>query len=125
MSFVPGDMTQIIQYFMPFEAAAFILAALVHFGVIAHGYEHLKAGIAETVIGSVLASGLAWVWMHPPVTRGVGLAVQAFAFIGTLIGAFTVAIGIGPCTAPDIVYHIGLAGLLACGLFVSWRAPTR
>ena len=52
MSFVPGDMTQIIQYFMPFEAAAFILAALVHFGMIAHGYEHLKAGIAETVIGS-------------------------------------------------------------------------
>jgi hypothetical protein len=118
-------MTQIIQYFVSFEAAAFILAALVHFGAIAHGYEHLKAGIAETVIGSVLASGLAWVWMHPRVTRGVGLAVQAFAFMGTLIGAFTVAIGIGPRTVPDIVYHIGLVGLLACGLFVSWRTPTR
>jgi hypothetical protein len=114
-------MTQIIQYFVSFEAAAFILAALVHFGVIAHGYEHLKAGIAETVIGSVLAIGLAWVWMRSTATRGVGLAVQTFAFIGTLIGAFTIAIGIGPRSVPDIVYHIGLLGLLAWGLIVSWR----
>jgi hypothetical protein len=29
----------------------------VHFGVLAHGFEHFKAGTAETVIGSVLALG--------------------------------------------------------------------
>lgn len=120
-----GVTTRIIQYFMFFEAAAFILAALVHFGVIAHGYEHLKAGIADSVIASGLVIGLVWAWIHPAVTRGVGLAVQTFALFGTLIGAFTIAIGIGPRTLPDIVYHIGLIGLLAWGLLVSWRTPTR
>jgi hypothetical protein len=58
-------MAQTIQYFMSLEAAAFIIAGLVHFGLLFQGFEHLKAGIAETVIGTVLAIGLIWIWIHP------------------------------------------------------------
>jgi hypothetical protein len=51
----------------------------------------------------------------------VGLAVQGFALLGTLVGAFTIAIGIGPRTGPDIVYHVGLLIVLGWGLAVTAR----
>jgi hypothetical protein len=59
------------------------------------GYEHRQARIAESVIAAVLLAGLAWSWLRPAWTRRTGLAVQGFALLGTLVGAFTIAIGIG------------------------------
>jgi hypothetical protein len=99
---------QIIRYFISFEAAAFFVTALVHFGFLVNGYEHLKASIAETVIGTMLVIGLVGIWICPAMTRTVGLTVHIFAFIGTLIGGFTIAVGIGPRTVPDVLYHIAL-----------------
>lgn len=115
-------MRQRIQLFLLFEAAAFFGAALIHFGVLMHGYEHQKAGTAETVIGVVLLLGLVVTWIRPGSTRGAGLAAQGFALLGTLVGIFTIAIGVGPRTLPDIVYHIGIVVALVSGLVVSARA---
>jgi hypothetical protein len=116
-------MTRAVRLFVLIEGAAFIAAALTHFGLLIGGYEHLKAGIAESVIGIVLLAGLALTWMRPGLTRGVGLAVQAFALLGTLVGIFTIAIGVGPRTMPDIAFHIGIVVVLAWGLIVT--APAR
>jgi hypothetical protein len=44
----------------------------VHFGFLVNGYEHLKASIAETVIGTMLVIGLVWIWICPAMTRTVG-----------------------------------------------------
>lgn len=115
-------MTQAIRLFMFFEGTAFIAAALTHFGVLIHGYEHQKAGTAESLIGIVLLIGLALSWIRPRTTRGIGLAVQAFAFCGTLLGIFTIAIGVGPRTAPDIACHIIILIALVSGLIVALRA---
>lgn len=115
-------MRQRIQLFLLFEAAAFFGAALIHFGVLMDGYEHQKAGTAETVIGVVLLLGLVMTWIRPGSTRGAGLAAQGFALLGTLVGIFTIAIGVGPRTVPDIVYHIGIVVALVSGLVVSARA---
>jgi hypothetical protein len=115
-------MRQRIQLFLLFEAAAFFGAALIHFGVLMDGYEHQKAGTAETVIGVVLLLGLVMTWIRPGSTRGAGLAAQGFALLGTLVGIFTIAIGIGPRTLPDIIYHIGIVVALVSGLVVSARA---
>ena len=41
---------QTIRFLLLFEAAIFAAAALLHFGAIAAGYEHDKAGVAESVI---------------------------------------------------------------------------
>lgn len=112
-----------IRFFMALEAAAFVAAVLVHFGLLIDGFAHEKAGTAESVIGIVLLAGLASSWARPGATRRAGLAVQAFAFFGTLVGAFTIAIGVSPRTAPDIVFHIGLVVLLVSGLAVALRAP--
>src|SRR5438034_11691254 len=115
-------MTRAIRPFVFFEGAAFVAAALTHFGVLMHGYEHQKAGTAESVIGIVLLVGWALTWILPRSTRGIGLAAQGFALLGTLIGIFTIAIGVGPRTVPDIVYHIGILVVLGSGLVVAVRA---
>ena len=112
-------MNRTVQFFLSFESAAFILAALVHFGFLANGYEHTKAGIAETVIGTVLAVGFIITLMRPRWTRLTGLIVQGFALLGTLVGAFTIFIGVGPRTVPDVLYHVAIAIILACGLIAT------
>jgi hypothetical protein len=113
---------QRIRAFLLIEATAFAAAALVHFGVLVHGYEHRQARIAESVIAVVLLGGLVVSWARPASTREAGLAVQAFALLGTLVGLFTIAVGVGPRTAPDIVYHVGIVAVLIWGLLVAVRA---
>ena len=49
-------MTRAIRLFLFFETAAFVAAASVHFGLLMNGYEHHKAGTAESVIAIVLLS---------------------------------------------------------------------
>jgi hypothetical protein len=104
------------------EATAFFTAALIHFGLQIHGYEHQKAGTAESVIGGVLLVGLALTWIRPQSSGRVGLAAQAFALVGTSVGIFMIAVGVGPRTAPDVAYHIGMVVALVSGLIVTMRA---
>ncbi|HSN15067.1 MAG TPA: hypothetical protein VLT61_10570 [Anaeromyxobacteraceae bacterium] len=110
-----------IRLFLLLEGASFASAALVHFGALFDGYRHRKAGIAESVIATALLAGLALTLVNPRWTRTVGLAVQAFALVGTLVGVFTIAVGVGPRTAPDVAYHVAIAAALAWGLAVAAR----
>lgn len=110
-----------IRLFMLVEAAAFLLAASIHAGLLAGGYEHREARIAESVIALALLAGLAVTWIRPGWTRAAGLAAQGFALFWTLVGIVTIAIGIGPRTWPDVAYHTGIVVVLAWGLFVARR----
>lgn len=113
-----------IRLFLLFEAATFVAAAQVHYGILIHGYEHQEAGVAESVIAVVLLAGLAATWVGTGWTRRIGIAAQAFALLGTLVGVFTIAVGIGPRTVPDIAYHVAIVAVLVWGLIVARRAPT-
>ena len=75
------------------------------------GWEHGPAATAEGVIAIVPAVA-AWSW--PQRARHIGPAALAFACLGTLVGAFTIAVcigpqtradGIGPQTRADLVLH--------------------
>ena len=68
------------------EGASFIAASLVHRGILVHGYEHDRAAVAETVIGTVLLAATALAWLLPARTRAIGLGAQAFALLGTIVG---------------------------------------
>lgn len=110
------------------EGATFVAASLVHRGVLVHGYEHDRAAVAETVIGAVLLAGALLVRLRPGRARAIGIAVQAFAILGTLVGLAMVAIGVGPRTVPDVVYHFSILGLLVAGLvrtarLRAWQVP--
>jgi hypothetical protein len=110
-----------IRAFLLFEAAAFVAAALVHFGLLLEGYDHQKAGRAESVIAVVLVAGFALTWSRPPWARRAAIGAHAFAVLGVLVGLFTIAVGVGPRTAPDIAYHIAILAVLVAGLAIAIR----
>ena len=94
-------------------------AALIHFGNLMDGYRYQAAGTGESVIAVVLPTGLALSWARWPIQAVI--AAQAFAILGVLVGLVTIAIGVGPRTAPDIAYHIGILVALIAGLAIAMR----
>ncbi len=116
-------MKQTIRLFLLLEGASFAVAALVHGGVLVAGYMHRQAAIAESTIALVLLVGCALTWVWPARTRLIGLVAQVFAVLGTLVGVFTIAVGVGPRTVPDIAYHLAILVALAWGLVVAARVP--
>ena len=116
-------MIRTIRVFLLVEAATFVLAAMIHFGALLEGYRHQQAGTAEAVIAVVLLAGLALTWSRSPWARRAAIGAQAFAILGVLVGLFTIAIGIGPRTALDIAYHVGILAVLIVGLAIAVRAP--
>lgn len=114
-------MLQMLRSLLLFEAAAFILAAMTHLGLFVEGYAHRKAATAESVIAVVLLLGLALTYFRPGSARRIALAVQGFALFGTFVGLFTIAIGIGPRTTPDMIFHAGIVIALIAGLIAAVR----
>ena len=115
-------MPTLLRPFLALELSTFVLAALVHAGLLAHGLEHAKARIAESVIAAVLTAGLAGTFVAPTASRRIGLGAQGFALLGTFVGLFTIAIGVGPRTAFDLTLHAGMVTLLVAGLIHTVRA---
>jgi hypothetical protein len=113
--------TRTIRLFLLLEGASFFLAALVHLGVLARGYEDGAAAIAESVIGAVLLVGFALTWAAPAAAARIALAAQGFALLGTMVGTY-LAFVVGPSSVPDRVYHVGILSALAWGLVVAARA---
>ncbi len=111
-----------LRLFMLLEAASFGAASLIHAGAFIFGYEHTRASVAEGVIALLLFFGLAWSWIAPAGTREVSLVAQSFALMGTLVGLFTIIIGVGPRTVPDLVYYTVILVVLMSGLLVAARA---
>ena len=57
----------------------------------------------------------AWEW-------AILIGVQVFALLGTGVGLFVVAIGVGPQSAFDLFLHAGFVVLLVAGLALTARA---
>lgn len=117
-----GTLPRTIHVLLSVEAASFLLAATVHAGVLVRGYEHHEAMIAESAIGAVLLGGLVMTWVRPRSMFSVAAGVQAFALLGTFVGIWTIIVGIGPRTIPDIVYHVAIVLVLIVGIWLAWRA---
>jgi hypothetical protein len=109
-------MPNVIRKFLTADVAIFAAAALVHAGILLSGLEHSRARIAESVIAGVLAAGLAATFAAPASSRTIGLWAQGFALLGTAVGLFTIAIGVGPRTVFDLTLHAAMVTLLVVGL---------
>jgi len=110
--------------FLSVETVLFFLASLVHFGILAQGFEHTKAGTAEAVIGAVLLIALLWTLSRRTLSMAA-LVAQGFALLGTLVGVTMIAIGVGPQTTGDIVFHMLLIVFLVTGLIMTMREIKR
>jgi len=105
-----------VRLFLLGETAGFACAALTHLGILADGYRHRQAATAESLIGGVLLLGWLITFGGPSWGPRVATAVQAFALFGTLVGIFTMVIGVGPRTVPDVAFHIFIVATLVSGL---------
>ena len=114
-------MRQIIRLMLAIEAPCFIAAGVIHSGLLVAVDIHHQAAIAESVIGAVLLISLALTWIWPNQTWLIGLIVQAFATLGTLVGVYTIIVGFGPRGAADLVFHIVMLAVLGWGLVTTAR----
>ncbi|MBY4589155.1 hypothetical protein RJJ37_14320 [Rhizobium redzepovicii] len=105
------------------ETCLYATASLTHAGFILEAHEHRQAMIAEAVIAAVLLLGLISFILNRPWSRTAALCAQTFALLGTLVGAFTIAVGVGPQTTLDYMTHVVMTLLL--GLSMVWLARRR
>ena len=110
-----------IRAFLAFEAATFILAALVHAGVQTNADPHEAAATGESVIAIALVIGLVLTWSGLTSVATIGILAQGFALFGTLVGILTIIAGVGPQSWPDIAYHVAISGVLLLGVVVASR----
>ena len=112
---VPAATTR-LRNFLAAEVALFALASLLHRGILAHGFEHARAAVAEAIIAVVLAIGLAINVYSPGEARAAALWTQGFALVGVCVGLVMILIGIGPRTGLDYGIHAVMALTLITGL---------
>jgi hypothetical protein len=103
------------------QVVVFAGAALMHAGILLYGHQHNAARNAESIIALVLLVGLVSTILAPESSRAIALGIQAFALLGTIVGLFTIAVGIGPRTTIDLMLHGGMIVLLVTGLIVVGR----
>jgi hypothetical protein len=113
-----------IRLLLFLEGSAFALASVIHSGRLVQGYAHLQARNAEAVIAVVLLGALVLTWIRPRWSKRTSLYAQAFALAGAMVGVFTILVGVGPRTTPDVIYHIAIVLLLGWGLRISSRLPS-
>ncbi|WP_253278203.1 hypothetical protein [Variovorax paradoxus] len=111
----------VARAWMLVEALTLGVASIVHAGRLVAGHAHPQARIAEAVIATVLVLASVETWLRPAHARPAAIFGQGFALAGTLVGLFTIVLGIGPRTVPDVVYHALLLAMLATGLTLAVR----
>jgi hypothetical protein len=112
-----------VAMLMVFEAASLGVASALHLSGLVHGrsasFDPDSAGIAEAVIGAVLAVAAIGMFRTPARARAVGIAATSFALVGFLVGISETARG---GDVPDIVYHATVIPLLIGGLVLLIRS---
>ena len=113
-----------VRWFLLIEGVSFVLAAVVHSGLLIEARLDPSVARSEGVIAIVLLGALGLASRLPERTRPLGLAAQGWALAGALIGTYRTAI-LGLGTVPDVVYHLTLLVVLASGLVVAARSGSR
>ncbi|MFZ0014129.1 MAG: hypothetical protein WAL25_08440 [Acidimicrobiia bacterium] len=112
-------MIRTVRLIIVIAAVSLLVASMIHLEVLTTGHRHQQAGTAEAVIGAVMLVGLGLTWLPGRRPLSIGLLTLWFGLLGTLVGVFTIIIGVGPQTTADIVYHLLLIALLATGVAVA------
>lgn len=99
----------VISVLMVLETITFFLAALLHLGIqFPLGFSEpriIPAAIVEGLCGVFLAVGTYGVFVRKTWAWGVTIAAHIFAAAGVLLGITALALGLGPSTETNTMYH--------------------
>jgi hypothetical protein len=97
----------VITVLMIGEAVTFLLAALLHLGLPLGLSEPriIPAAIVEGLCGLFLVVSTYAVFAHARWAWGAALAANLFAVAGVLLGITALALGAGPSTEANTIYH--------------------
>jgi hypothetical protein len=113
-----------VAWLMVVVAATLATASALHLAGQVTGrsrpFDSDHAGIAEAIIGAVLAMGALGMIMRPRRARAIGIGVTVFAVAGFLLGLSMTARG---GHLPDIAYHLVVLPVLVGTLVVLARQP--
>jgi hypothetical protein len=109
------------------ESTTLAVASALHLSGLVTGrgapFNATHAGVAEAVIGVVLAAAAIAMLKTPELGRAIGLAATGFAIVGFLVGLRFTTLG---GHAPDVAYHLTLLPVFAVTLIVLLRVgPSR
>jgi hypothetical protein len=116
-------MLTMLRWIMGVAAISLLAAASLHAGLVIPG-RFDQAAMYETGVAAILLIGLGLTLLGPGWARWGALVAIVLALGGASIGLYLALRGIAPNTMLDIVYHLGLLGLLLAGLVVAWRLPS-
>jgi hypothetical protein len=97
----------VITVLMVGEAVTFLFAALLHLGIPLGLSEPriIPAAIVEGLCGLFLAVSAYAVVTRTRLAWGAALAANLFAVAGVLLGITALALGVGPSTEANTIYH--------------------
>jgi hypothetical protein len=110
----------VITVLMVAEAVTFLLAALLHLGIpLGFSEPHIiPAAIVEGLCGLLLAVSAYAVVARTTWAWGAALAAHLVAVVGVLLGITALALGAGPSTEANTIYHRVILGVLVVVLVV-------
>jgi hypothetical protein len=110
----------VITVLMGAEAVTLLLAALLHLGIPLGLSEPriLPAAIVEGLCGLLLAVSTYAVVARARLAWGAALATHLVAVAGVLLGITALALGAGPSTVANTIYHRVILGVLIAVLLL-------
>lgn len=100
-------MTSALRLLMATEALTFLIGTGLHLGIPLFGLHEPPIGpavVVEALCGTVLATGACW-YSRASWGTSVALSAHALAIAGVLLGMAALAVGRGPSTPLNTLYH--------------------
>ncbi len=111
----------LLKSLMASNAALFFFGAVQHVGVPIGSLREpriIPAAIVEALCGLVLTWGTIALFGHKPSARRIPVVANAVAAGGVVLGVVALAIGAGPRTPSNDLYHRVMLALIASSLLI-------
>ena len=118
-------MKTVLGLIMIANAALFVFGAVQHVGVVVGSFHEpriLPAAIVETMCAIALGWGGAAVLAHAATLWRTALIANFIALAGVLLGVVALALGAGPRTASNDLYHRIMLVLISASLGILFFA---
>jgi hypothetical protein len=115
------------RFVVPVLSLTFFIGAALHAGITLAGFDEptiVPATIVESLCGAALAFSSYAVFSNKAWWRTATMASHGLALFGVLVGVFALAVGAGPRTELNSVYHVAMICLLCAGLLIASSSKT-